>query len=236
MIDCSASLTSIKADADRLPDFAAMTENNNTLSADLGQQAAEGQSARVFVGVRIAPDIARELTQLTAGLKQFRVRAIAEADIHLTLVPPWDEAAVPGAIDRLCRVATGFKSFPLALQHVGYGPHAKRPRLVWADCTESRELTDLHTALLEAYGQIDERPFRPHVTLARIRGNGAALARSYPIDQTLSLTQQVDSIELFQSPPPGQIGYKILATARLGATSQLQASEAHDQGADGPPL
>jgi hypothetical protein len=54
------------------------------------------------------------------------------------------------------------------------------------------------------------------VTLARIRGNGSAIARRQPIDQELSFTQQVGSIELFQSPPPGGSGYKILASLRLG--------------------
>jgi hypothetical protein len=47
----------------------------------------------------------------------------------------------------------------------------------------------LRAALLQAYGHTDERPFRPHVTVARIRGNGRAIAKEHPIDQDLSLTQ-----------------------------------------------
>ena len=50
----------------------------------------------------------------------------------------------------------------------------------------------LRVALLYACGQSDERPFRPHVTLARLRGNGAAIARRHPIDRELSFTQQVE--------------------------------------------
>jgi 2'-5' RNA ligase len=74
----------------------------------------------------------------------------------------------------------------------------------------------LQAALLEAYGQSNERPFRPHVTLARIRASGSAVARKHPIDRELSFTQRVQSAELFQSPPPGGSGYQILASVRLG--------------------
>jgi len=68
---------------------------------------------------------------------------------------------------------------------------------------------------LQAYGQADERPFRPHVALARIRGSPVAMASSYPIDRQLSLKQYVETIELFQSPTPGTSGHQIVAL-RLG--------------------
>jgi len=35
----------------------------------------------------------------------------------------------------------------------------------------------------------------------------------------LSFTQQVESVELFRSPPPGASGYQILASLRLGDSS-----------------
>jgi 2'-5' RNA ligase len=84
----------------------------------------------------------------------------------------------------------------------------------------SDEMMALHAALLQAYGQRDERPFRPHVTLARIRGNGFVIARKHPIDQELSFAQRIESIELFQSPRPGGTGNQVLASVRLGGASQ----------------
>ena len=109
----------------------------------------------------------------------------------------------------------------MTYQHVGYGPRPKRPRLLWADCTASDEIAALRAALLQAYGQTDERPFRPHVTLARLRGNGSAIARKHPIDRELSLTQHVESVELFQSPPAGAGGYRILASFQLGEIAHV---------------
>ena len=74
------------------------------------------------------------------------------------------------------------------------------------------------SALLQTLGQTDDRPFLPHVTLARIRGDATAIARRHPIDLEVSLTQRVESIELFQSPSPGASGYQVLASLRLAET------------------
>jgi 2'-5' RNA ligase len=178
--------------------------------------ATPPQHKRIFVGLRIAPEIARELAQLVQDLDRTAVRPVSTADIHLTLVPPWNEACVADAIDKLRVVAGEAKAFALTFQHVGYGPDPKWPRLLWADCAAGDELAELRTALLQAYGQTDERPFRPHVTLARLRGQGRGFARRHPVDLQLSLAQQVDAVELFQSPPPGANGYQVLASFRLG--------------------
>jgi 2'-5' RNA ligase len=172
---------------------------------------------RVFVGVKVAPTIAIELAQLARDLDRPSVRLVAADDIHLTLVPPWSESVVSEAIDKLNKVAGEFNAFSLTFQHVGYGPQPKRPRLLWAECLTTDDIVALRTALLEAYGQRDERPFRPHVTLARIRG--FAIARKFPIDRDLSFTQRVETIELFQSPPSGERGYRILASSRLGESN-----------------
>jgi 2'-5' RNA ligase len=182
---------------------------------------AAAPQTRVFVGLKMAPEIARDLAQLAAGLEKLSVRLVPSADIHLTLVPPWREASVPDAMEKLRLVAARSGAFCLTFQHVGYGPKPKRPRLLWADCAAAEEIMALHAALLQTYTQQEEkRPFRPHVTLARIRGNGQEIARKHPIDQELSLKQRVETVELFRSPPPGESGYLILASFRLGEESK----------------
>jgi 2'-5' RNA ligase len=175
----------------------------------------EARPVRVFAGLKIDGQIARDLTRLAQELKEPEVRAVAVDDVHLTLVPPWTESATSEAIETLAAVAGRFAAFMLTIQRAGYGPDLRWPRLLWADCAMVDELTALRAALLAAYGQTDERPFRPHITLARIRGHGHAIARRHPIDQPLALRQWVKSIELFQSPAPRERGYRILASAGL---------------------
>lgn len=176
--------------------------------------------ARVFVGLRVAPEIASQLAGLASTLQLPSVRLIRPADIHLTLVPPWNETSIPDAIAKLGDLACGLRPFWLPFEHLCYGPQRRRPRLLWAECATCDELDELRAALMEAHGQSDDRPFRPHVTLARIRGKAASIAREHPMDQTIALRQRVETVELFQSPPAGESFYRILASVPLagGAT------------------
>ncbi len=179
----------------------------------------ERRLPRVFVGLKVAPAIARELAQIARDLERFPARLVAVADIHLTLVPPWEEPSIPDASEKLRRVVAQFRPFPLTFRRVEYGPQPRRPRLLWAVCRASGAITALQAALVQAYGRRNERPFRPHVTLARLRANGSIIARRCPINRDVSLTQQVESVELFQSPQPGTRGYHVLESPRLGEVS-----------------
>ncbi len=201
------------------------------LASESGSDEASGSTAsscgrrpvRVFVALKIASEIADVLAQFARELERFPVRLIAPADIHLTLVPPWNEVSIPDAAGKLRRVADRFGDFTLQFRHVGYGPEPRRPRFLWAECAAGPDLSQLRAQLLLAFEQTDERPFRPHVTLARLRGNGSAIARIYPIDRDLALAQHVSSVELMQSPAPGERGYKILASPRFGANQEFSA-------------
>lgn len=177
------------------------------------------QSVRVFVGIKVASDIAEELTKLVKPLERFPVRLIPPADIHLTLVPPWNEADVPGAIERLRKAACGLQAFTLPFAHLAYGPTRRRRRLLWAECVPTKEVTEMRALLLATFGHVEERPFRPHVTLARLQGNGRAIAGEHPFNQTLSLTQSVEAVELFKSPAKGEKGYEALVSVPLQRAS-----------------
>jgi len=183
--------------------------------------AGRPQPARVFVALKIAPEIADELAQMARSLEPFPVRLVMPSDIHLTLVPPWNEVSITDAVEKLRRVAKRFGAFTLEFRRVEYGPEPRRPRLLWAKCAAGRDIGELRAALLLTFEQTDERSFRPHVTLARLRGNGAVIARKYPIDQDLVRTQRVESVELMQSPPPGESGYKVLASLPFGANPEI---------------
>jgi 2'-5' RNA ligase len=198
------------------PKHCAMSAANQ--QSEPGPAAAtppETARPRVFVGVKIEAAIADELARLATCLERFGVRQVAAADIHLTLVPPWNAKSIAEATDTLRVAVASFHEFPLAFAHVGYGPDPRRPRLLWAECAASEVLTQLHAALLQAFGRANERPLRAHVTLARLRENARTIARRCPIDIRLTLAQRVTSVELFQSPAAGERGYRVLASVPL---------------------
>lgn len=193
--------------------------------AKTGENAATAQQMRIFVGVKVAPGIAGDLAGLARELEHAAVRLVRIADIHLTLVPPWNETSLSQIAEKIRATINRFEPFTLTFRRLCYGPRPERPRLLWAECVVSNEVELLRAELLNTCGASDERPFRPHVTLARLRGDGRAIARRHPIDRELSFTQRVDSIEIFRSPPPGATGYEILASLPLteGRRSALEA-------------
>src|SRR6266849_4152054 len=77
---------------------------------------------RLFAGLTVASEIAHKLIKLAACLKGPSVRLVAPADVHVTLIPPWREASVPAAIEKLRLAARASEAFWLTFRHVGYGP------------------------------------------------------------------------------------------------------------------
>jgi 2'-5' RNA ligase len=188
-------------------------------------QQRVAKSPRVFVGLKIAPTIAQELAQYAHHFERAPSRFVPRDDIHLTLVPPWNENSVPEAIGKLRATSSRLAPFPLALTRLSYWPNHRRARLLCVECAPSGELAALQSALLNAFGQTNDRPFKPHVTLARLkRGVKAASAKS-ALDQDLALAQSIDAVDLFQSPKPPAKGYTILASVPLSAGQSGNGSD-----------
>lgn len=183
-------------------------------------QSSERSGARVFIGIKVAPEIAQELAMVAHSLEIYSVRLIRAADIHLTLVPPWNETNIAGAVEGLRHALQPFDSFNLVFEHLHYAPTLEGPKFLWAECAVTDELRELQKHLLTAFKQTDEkRPFRPHVTVARIRKDGRIIAREHPIDQKLMFKQRVQFIELFQSPESANGGYQVIASLPLRETA-----------------
>ena len=69
--------------------------------------------------------------------------------------------------------------------------------------------------MLHAFDQTNDRPFKPHVTLARLKRGAKAASAKSTMDEDLSLEQSINTVELFQSPKPPAKGYIILASVPL---------------------
>jgi hypothetical protein len=76
---------------------------------EIDASTASSGAPRLARGFRRAQD--DELAQMARELERFPVRLIAAADIHLTLVPSWNEISIPEAVGKLRRVADRFGFF-----------------------------------------------------------------------------------------------------------------------------
>lgn len=138
---------------------------------------------RLFFALWPDADLRRALAALAPRQGPRRMRNVAAESLHLTLV--FLGAATPEQLDctrdRASRLTC--EAFELSIDRLGgFG----RSGIFWAGASQtppalSALVADLQCAARECDFAIDERPFRPHVTLAR-RAHGM---RGASIDPSL---------------------------------------------------
>jgi 2'-5' RNA ligase len=131
---------------------------------------------RAFIAITLPTTLqhtAAEVRQAFQSL-QFPWRWVTPAQIHLTLrflgnVPAEQVTSIAQAME--CAIQ-GQTAFILRAQSLGCFPHASRPRVLWVGLADpSQALAHLNERLTAALMPLDfppeDRPFHPHLTLAR---------------------------------------------------------------------
>lgn len=142
---------------------------------------------RLFVAINLP---AGERSAIRGATKRMRAAAkgiswVAEDCLHVT-IKFLGEQSEQGA-DTVSRALAdvGVQHRPLQLELGGLGafPNLRRPRIIWLAVAPESRLELLHHDVESACGalghELDGRPFRPHVTLGRVRNSvGDAVARA----------------------------------------------------------
>ncbi len=191
------------------------------------------ETVRAFVAIELAAATREELAKLQAQLKRASTcpaKWVASEGIHLTLcflgeISKDKVGAVSEAVAATC---AEFSPLELELAGTGAFPNLARPQVVWVGLAgETEQLARLQQALearLRPLGYRPEnRPFSPHLTLARLRpevlpaerqGLAAALAHAPALPKhKIGVTE----VSLMQSrlTPAGAV-YTRLSATRLG--------------------
>ena len=125
---------------------------------------------------------------------------------------------VPSLADALTEAAGRFAPFTLHTGGVGGFPSPRAARVVWYGIEDPEgRLADLASAVRTAVGLDDDQPFRPHLTLARVRGDGRA--RVDPAMPAPTGMLRVDELVLYRSLlGGGPARYEPLAIAGMGVS------------------
>ncbi|MDX9733492.1 MAG: RNA 2',3'-cyclic phosphodiesterase [Thermoanaerobaculia bacterium] len=167
---------------------------------------------RTFVAVPVEDAVVRRrLAGARSLLPDLRgVRWAAERQLHFTLkfLGDVEEERIEAARRATAAAARGGPgSFRLALEGLGAFPPKGAARVVWAGCGAGAEaLASLAATVEEAFDAAgfprEERPFSPHLTLARVRDplSGRRLAQALPsVPEEPFGTVLVGSIVLYRS-------------------------------------
>ncbi len=184
---------------------------------------------RLFLAIELHEALRAALDHAIAPLRaaEPELSWVQAGKLHLTLkfVGEVDEAAAVRLAAAADGVAAGHRPFAMTLGGVGAFPNFRRARVVWMGVESDPRLEllhhDLELACQEAGFQLEGRPFRPHITLARVR-TPLSLDRAKPFARAArrvayAASDEVRALTLLESAPgPGGAGYRRLHAAPLG--------------------
>ena len=195
---------------------------------------------RVFIALVLSPQAIEALTRTICALEQeipTGVRWVDPYGIHLTLkfLGNIQSTSTGQVFEAMAQAAhktnsgsKDFGVFQLGLSQLGVFPNARQPRVLWAGIQgDLADLAGLQVRVEEAAGEIgfapEQRPYRPHLTLGRVREGVPPPAR-LQIGKVISEaklepspTWLVDSLHLIQSDHrPEGATYTSLGSVPLG--------------------
>lgn len=154
---------------------------------------------RLFIAVDLAIPVVEELVAFQRRLQALiddidgvRVKWTRPEHIHLTMkfLGNTEPAMLPVLREAIAELVGPLFPFEVEARGVGFFPGPHKPRIIWSgfDDESAEVLSLLHRAIERDLGEIgieqDDKPFRPHVTLGRVK------SRKRP-----DFTRLVDQIE-----------------------------------------
>ena len=164
---------------------------------------------RAFTAIHLTLEVRDYLGQLVAELAEqvpYRtVRWVKPDRMHLTLrfIGETEKNLIPQIGHALDEIAGRQPQFSLFLDGFGCFPNCQRPRVLWAGVggdvdAASRLKEEIDAALVPLGWELENRPFRPHLTVGRVKDSRQLASQRWP--ETLqSLAIPVDSIHLIES-------------------------------------
>jgi len=132
---------------------------------------------RLFLAINLTPEVRRDVADATAALREAvpELAWVREHLLHLTLKFLGDQTDERAEELRpvLETVAGRHRPLSMTLGGIGAFPNFRRARVVWLGVGQDPRLELLHhdveVACEALKFEVEGRPFRPHLTLARVR-------------------------------------------------------------------
>ena len=170
------------------------------------------RTIRAFLALDPPEEILREIERIQDRLRKLihgDLRWVRPEGIHMTLKFFGDisESAVVNISAVAGRAAAAAGPFELVIGGTGVFPDPRRPRVVWLGMNgEVAQLVTFQQGLERALGEIgfppEERPFRPHLTLGRIKSPKGLIGLAEALEKENTVTAgsfTASGLNLFQS-------------------------------------
>ncbi len=130
---------------------------------------------RIFIGIDLDPEVRARIERFLAGVEGFvpDARWVRPESLHITLkfIGEQPSAQVDAITERLRRMEGS--AFEIQAGGYGFFPTAKAPRVFWIGIHAGPQLAELAESIDIAAAELgvprEDRPYSPHLTLARAR-------------------------------------------------------------------
>jgi 2'-5' RNA ligase len=132
---------------------------------------------RIFIALKVEPgdSLLRMLTSLKSLPGNEKIKWVDPGNIHLTLafLGDTEDDRIKVAAIMLKNACSGFGEFDFTLTGTGVFKNYNDPKVIWIGIEESEKLIKLNdvinTGLKDTGFKVEDRQFRPHLTLGRIK-------------------------------------------------------------------
>jgi RNA 2',3'-cyclic 3'-phosphodiesterase len=161
---------------------------------------------RLFIALDISEEIRRALAEYAARLRRQvpSARFVRVEGLHITLKFIGETQKAESLQQALSTIQQA--PFEVALAGTGFFPDAKRPRIFWAGIQAPAALPELARKVEAACRSLgfpaEERPFQPHLTLAR---GGSGNPHQRPRNGEPPLLQLANAVRKEESPRFGMM-------------------------------
>ena len=180
------------------------------------QKEDKKNAKRLFIAYMLSPQFQEKILYWEKSANMLPVRWNTIKNLHITIIPPWNEPHVAKIIQVL-QHSSQVKEFSLTFTDIGPGPTPYKPRLIWTTADPSEELSVLRNELHHALHQNPEkRPFIPHVTLGKLFTPQHISTIIPPFRSTFQWEEKISKIYLVESMlHPQGASYRVLETIPL---------------------
>ena len=126
---------------------------------------------RLFVAIELPDKIQQALVHLERAIPDLRWLPARQLHLTLAFIGEVDESVAGLIEEKLAKIS--LPAFELAFHGAGCFPDPGRARVLWAGIEKNPALLELaarvKSQLISCGAAIEERPFSPHMTLARLK-------------------------------------------------------------------
>lgn len=138
---------------------------------------------RIFIGIDLEPEVRSRIARFLEGVQGFApdARWVRPESLHITLkfIGEQRPEQVEAVTERLRRVEGS--AFEIRCGGYGFFPTAKAPRVFWIGIHAGPQLAGLAETIDMATSELsiprEDRPYSPHLTLARAGGRSGSPTR-----------------------------------------------------------